>query len=180
MNISQTIFLKGFKIKKTNKKIITVFKELTGKENHLLNSLSKFYKVSYTKKILNKYKKYSNITLVGMGGSSLGAMSIYSFLKEKIKKNFFFMNNLNEENLNKIRSKDNLNLIISKSGNTLETITNLSFLKLNKKNTIFITEKKKSYLRNLANKLKSETFFITILLGGDIQSYLKLECYQLN
>ena len=166
MNISQTIFLKGFKIKKTNKKIITVFKELTGKENHLLNSLSKFYKVSYTKKILNKYKKYSNITLVGMGGSSLGAMSIYSFLKEKIKKNFFFMNNLNEENLSKIRGKDNLNLIISKSGNTLETITNLNLLKLNKKNTIFITEKKKSYLRDLANKLKSEIIFHNNFIGG--------------
>ena len=57
-----------------------------------------------------------------MGGSTLGAESIYSFLGNKIKKKFDFINNLNSNN--HIPKKKYVNLIISKSGNTLETITN--------------------------------------------------------
>ena len=59
-----------------------------------------------------------------MGGSILGAESIYEFLKDKIKKNFYFINNLKPKIIN--NNKKNVNLIISKSGNTLETISNLN------------------------------------------------------
>ena len=38
-----------------------------------------------------KFKNFSKIKLIGMGGSSLGAKSIYSFLKYKIKKNLFLL-----------------------------------------------------------------------------------------
>ena len=32
--------------------------------------------------------------MIGMGGSILGSEAIYSFLKDKIKKKFYFINNL--------------------------------------------------------------------------------------
>jgi len=59
-----------------------------------------------------------------------------------------------------------LNLIISKSGNTLETIANSNtILKSNVKN-IFITENKNNYLRSLAHKLKSEIVDHNNYIGG--------------
>ena len=77
-----------------------------------------------------------------MGGSSLGAQAIYDFLKNKIKKNFLFIDNLQARK--KISKKKNFtNLVISKSGNTIETIANVNILVKKKDKNIFITEKKK-------------------------------------
>ena len=54
---------------------------------------------------------------------------IYSFLIDKIKKKFIFFDNLSSIKLNnEANKKKSLNIIISKSGNTLETITNVNFL----------------------------------------------------
>ena len=79
-----------------------------------------------------------------MGGSTLGTQAIYDFLKHKIKKNFFLLIILKK---GKEKKKKSLNLIVSKSGNTIETIINSNILiKKNDKN-IFITENKKSYLQ---------------------------------
>ena len=53
-------------------------------------------------------------------------------------------------------NKKNLNLIISKSGNTLETLTNIEiYLKRNDVN-LFITENTDNKLKKLAQKLKSD------------------------
>ena len=69
-------------------------------------------------------------------------------------------------NLKKQKSKKKLNLIISKSGNTLETITNMTTnYNFNHKN-IFITEKKISYLTNLAKKLKADIVEHRNFIGG--------------
>ena len=64
-----------------------------------------------------------------MGGSILGSKSIYSFLKKKIKKNFLFLDNLNE-NIKNFLSKNNnkVCIFISKSGNTLETLVNYNII----------------------------------------------------
>ena len=131
----------------------------------VLKSFSKKYKYSYKTKDIKKLKKFQNYNLLGMGGSILGSEAIYQFLNKKIKKKFTFINNLNSQlNL----KKKGLNIIISKSGNTLETISNFHVLqkyKLAKKN-IFITEKKDSYLKILANKLKDEVFEHRNYIGG--------------
>ena len=93
-----------------------------------------------------------------MGGSILGSEAIYNFLKPKIKKKLTFVNNLNS-NADYFNDKNiNLNLIISKSGNTLETIANANALIKEKEKSIIITEAKNSYLTNLAQQLKSEIF----------------------
>ena len=100
-----------------------------------------------------------------MGGSTLGAQAIYDFLKKKIKKNFIFIDNLNAFKNNKAKKNFN-NLIISKSGNTTETIVNANILiKKNDKNLV-IAEKKKSYLSLLAEKLKSEIVDHNNYIGG--------------
>jgi glucose-6-phosphate isomerase len=101
-----------------------------------------------------------------MGGSILGSLSIYSFLKHKIKKFFIFKDNLEQSKIGLETKKNQLNLIISKSGNTLETISNISFWMNNTKKNIFITENKKSYLSDLAKKLKSEVIHHNNFIGG--------------
>ena len=66
----------------------------------------------------------------------------------------------------KKKKNKKINLIISKSGNTLETISNSNIL-INKKDTnIFVTENKKSYLTELAKKLKSEIIHHNNFIGG--------------
>jgi glucose-6-phosphate isomerase len=100
-----------------------------------------------------------------MGGSTLGAQAIYDFLKKKIKKNFIFVDNLNAFKNNKAKKNLN-NLIISKSGNTTETIVNANILIKKKDKNLIITEKKKSYLSLLAEKLKAEVVDHNNYIGG--------------
>jgi len=137
-------------------------------EYPLLKTLTKNYKYSYSKSDINKFKKNSTIRLIGMGGSILGAETIYQFLNHKIKKKFIFLNNLKPNLSEKDKSKKKVNLIISKSGDTIETILNSSYsINQNKKNkNIFITEKKNNYLFNLADKLKSEIIEHKNYIGG--------------
>ena len=72
-----------------------------------------------------------------MGGSILGAQAIYDFLKYKIKKNFLFINNIDSNLITRHKKKNNVNLIISKSGNTLETIVNANIFIKKKDRNIF-------------------------------------------
>jgi glucose-6-phosphate isomerase len=130
----------------------------------LLLSLSDKYKYSFNLKNISQLKKFNNYKIIGMGGSVLGAEAIYSFLKKKIKKKFTFLNNLKEENKIKDKNKT-LNIIISKSGNTLETITNMNSNHI-KSNLLFITENKKNYLREIAEKFKSEIIEHKNYIGG--------------
>ena len=142
------------------KKLISLLKS----KNEILNSLSQNYKDNFTKKILLKYKRKTNYRVIGMGVSSLGTQTIYDFLKYKIKKKFVFSDNL-QVNLNKHKKKYT-NLIVSKSGNTIETIVNANIFIKKKDRNIFITENKNSYLLNLAKKLKSDIIHHNNYIGG--------------
>ena len=76
------------------------------------------------------------------------------------------MNNLNNID-DYLQDKNiNLNLIISKSGNTLETVANSNTLIKKKDSNIIITENKESYLTNLASQLKAEIFEHKNYVGG--------------
>ena len=165
---SSNIEFKNFSIKKNNSKIKKILNELldnySKKNNQLLLSLSKKYKYKFKFKNIKKYKKFKHYRIFGMGGSSLGAEAIYSFLNKKIRKKFSFVNNI-DLSRNRNNKINQLNIIISKSGNTLETLTNLNYQKV-KKNCLFITENKNSYLRNLALKLKSEIIEHNNFIGG--------------
>jgi len=140
----------------------TVFKNTINEVNNTnktLNTLNKKFKFNYNIKELNKFKKFKIIALIGMGGSILGAEAINNFLEKKIRKKIYFFNNLDERKLMKFKKKESLDkvlfLIISKSGNTIETISNtflLNIIKKNAKNIILISERKNNLLFSLSKK----------------------------
>ena len=129
-------------------------------DNQILSSMKEDYKDSYSKEFISGYRNKNNFNLIGIGGSALGAKAIFNFLKSK--KKFSFIDNFSY-NKNK---KKNINLIISKSGNTLETISNSNILINEKNKNIFLTENKKSYLMSLANKLKADVVHHNNFIGG--------------
>ena len=160
------MIFKNFLNIKNNKIIKKDFINLLKHQPQLFETLKPTYKYSYSKKEISKYKKFFNIRVIGMGGSILGTEAIYDFLKKKIQKKLTFVNNLNS-NADYFQNKNiNLNLIISKSGNTLETIANANILIKNRESNIIITEDKDSYLTNLASKLKAEIFEHKNYVGG--------------
>ena len=160
-NISFKNFLTKKKILITKKNLNLILNE----ENQLIRSLSKSYKDSFSKKNTKHFNKKFDYRIIGMGGSTLGAQAIYDFLKKKIKKKFTFVDNLNAFENKKLKKNFN-NLIISKSGNTTETIVNANILIKKKDINLFITEKKKSYLSLLAQKLKAEVVDHNNYIGG--------------
>ena len=146
---------------KLKKKLISIIKN----KNQVIQSLGKNYQDSFHKKQLTKYKNFLNFRIIGMGGSTLGAQTIYDFLKSKIKKNFIFVDNLQPKNKRE-RKNNYINLIVSKSGNTIETIVNSNILIRKKDKNIFITENNKNYLYLLAEKLKADIIHHNNYIGG--------------
>tara|TARA_B100000073_G_scaffold179604_1_gene148594 strand:+ start:1584 stop:2744 length:1161 start_codon:yes stop_codon:yes gene_type:complete len=165
--MDSSLILKNFnsRIKSDHqKKLKKYLKEISNNNwPKFLDSFKKNYHYDYKRNFLKKYNKYNNVNVIGMGGSSLGSKAIYNFLNYKIKKKFNFFENLN---LKKNNKKKSLNLIISKSGNTLETISNFNTIqnKLNK--NIFITQNTNNYLNELAKKLKSDIIEHKNFIGG--------------
>ena len=164
----KNIKIKNFLFKKksftTRKKILNLLQNLINSDNHILSSMNKTYKDSYKKNFLLDLKKYDNVNLIGMGGSALGSKAIYNFLDNK-KKSFKFIDNFSNILIKK-NNKKKINLIISKSGNTLETICNTNTLVDKKNKNILITDNKKSYLMDLANQLKAEVIDHNNFIGG--------------
>ena len=163
--ITSGIFFKNFKLKKKSSEIKKKLEKFIIENNSIAQSLKKDYQDFFKKKELKKYKSFKNIRVIGMGGSSLGTQAIYDFLKYKIKKNFIFINNLSPK-LKKENNKKILNLIVSKSGNTIETIVNSNIFVKKKDKNIFITENKKNYLYLLGQKLKADIIHHNNYIGG--------------
>ena len=163
--LTRGIYFKNFIINKNLQSVKKKLVSLINSNNEILNSLSQNYKDNFTKKFSTKFKRTSNFRIIGMGGSILGTQAIYQFLKKKIKKNFLFINNLQNNKL-KIEKSLYTNLVVSKSGNTIETIVNLNILIKKKEKNLFITENKKNNLRFLANKLKADIISHNNFIGG--------------
>ena len=162
---TQGISFKNFSSKKKKLLVRKKLNSLLKKKNQVICSLSKSYKDSFIKKNVKHFNNKLDYRIIGMGGSTLGAQAIYDFLKKKIKKNFIFVDNLNASK-NKQAKKNLNNLIISKSGNTIETIVNANILIKKKDKNLFLTDKKESYLSLLANKLKAEVVDHNNYIGG--------------
>ena len=105
MILTKNIKFKDFKFKSYSKKIKNILAKLLESENEIIRSLNKSYKDSYLKKDLKKFNKYSDIVLIGMGGSILGAEAIYDFLKIKIKKKIYFFDNLDSNKISNFKKK---------------------------------------------------------------------------
>jgi glucose-6-phosphate isomerase len=178
MKINSFNFLKNnSKIYKKNlRKCSEIFKNLFNiKENFFFNTLSKQYQKNlFLKKIILKKKLHKNILTIGMGGSVLGTKMLSSFFG--LDKNYYFLDNLNNSTVNDYIKKDLSKFsifIISKSGQTLETLTNcniiLNYFKKRKKkiskNFIIISERN-SILFNFAKKNNILFFEHNINLSG--------------
>ncbi len=166
-------YYKNTQIKKAFDKIFNEINDRCDDTKNTYHVLSKKFNFDFKINYLKKYKKFKNIVIVGMGGSVLGSNAIYDFLKHKIKKKVTFFDNLDKEKLGRFKKNNNVSnclfIIISKSGNTIETLSNLkgfNILKLNAKNIIIITEKRKNILNTIAKKYN--LFFIEHknFLGG--------------
>ena len=71
-----------------------------------------------------------------MGGSILGAEAIYNFLQPKIKKKFYFFNNLDEDKISRLKREENLSKNFHnylQVCNTIETLANAFALNIIKK-----------------------------------------------
>ncbi len=148
--------------KKFSRKFDKIFLEIQKDVKDIkktLNVLDKRFKVSFKINDLKKFQNFKKVAIIGMGGSILGAEAIHHFFRSKIKKKFYFFNDLDERKLSNFKKKENLSkvlfLIISKSGNTLEMLSNtfaLNIIKKNSKNIILISEKKNNSLFLLSKK----------------------------
>lgn len=159
----QTSYIHKKDIKKFSKKFEKVFKKIRSQineKNNTLSVLNKNFKFNFDFKNLIKFKKFKTLVIIGMGGSILGSQAMYFFLKDKIKKKVYFLDDINFTKISNLKKKINLSttlfIIISKSGNTIETLSNLfslNILKKNAKNIIIISEKKNNVLFSLVKKL---------------------------
>ena len=163
--ITNGIHFKNFQINKKFKQITKDLILILKKKNQVIQSLSSNYKNSFDTKKLSKYKKLKNFRVIGMGGSSLGTEAIYNFLRKKTVKNFSFINDLDLCIANK-KDKNRLNLVVSKSGETLETIVNSNLIINKQEKNLIITENKDNYLHKLAQKLKAEVIYHNNFIGG--------------
>ena len=170
--LTKNINFKNFNLKKNisfkrySKTCSVNLKSLLKENSELINSLKRSYKYSFKKKLIKKFIRIPVIRLIGMGGSILGAEAIYNFLNFKIKKKVLFVNNLKRKQETINLPKKLINIIISKSGNTLETIINSNLLIKKDHKNIFITENKVSYLKKLAHNLKAEIINHNNFIGG--------------
>ena len=160
LNIEKTRVEFNF-VKKNFNRTIPLLKYYT-KSNPFTNNLH-----------LRRFFKYKNIVIIGMGGSSLGIKCIHSFFKNNIKKNILFFDDLDinlYKNLSNLKNvKNTCFLIISKSGNTLETLTNFNAISpklINKNNALIITENNLNALNIVAKKNNIEILKHPRNVGG--------------
>ena len=172
---NKKIFFSNFSssLKNTTKAFQTLKKDINNSNIPVLESYNKEHQIDFSPSLVRKFSRYSNIIIIGMGGSILGAQSIYLYLQKKIKKKLFFFDNLDENlylNFLSIKNlKNSCFVVISKSGNTIETIANLNLVlsKIKPKNKlVIITEISDNSLFHLANKFDAEIIEHKNYIGG--------------
>ena len=127
-----------------------------------------------------KKVRKDSIYVIGIGGSSLGAKAIYTFLRttHNFKKRLFFLDTIDPLRINYLLSLGDLNnshfIVISKSGSTVEPISILKFLdtriNISKDNCSVITGKNTS-LWEFASKNNLEKFSIPENVGGRFSAF---------
>ena len=159
------VVFKNFSKKNKNfKKLKVILNSIINTDSEIIKSLKPNYKYSYKTSLLRKIKKFKNIRIFGIGGSILGSKAIYQFLIDKIKNKILFVDDISDIKLNS--KKNFLNLIISKSGNTIETIANINLNIGKKDKNVIITDNNKNILRELSLKLKSNIIDHNNFIGG--------------
>ncbi len=117
---------------------------------------------------------YDNVVVLGIGGSALGTSSVVKALGVGVKPALFVVDYLDATELNatleKLRGKKNLFLVISKSGNTTETLSQYLYfsseLNVKKDDVIILTDPQTGFLREYAGKEKIRTLDVPPGVGG--------------
>ncbi len=154
----------------------------------IFHTFSKNFKLNFKPRELKEFKKYRRIIFIGMGGSILGSEAINRFLLKNNTKDVHFINNLDLDIINKVKNlKKSLFVIISKSGNTIETLSIVQSLaetvSFNKRNTLIITENKNNQLNLFAKKLNIKVIFHRNYVGGRYSIFSEtalVPCYLLG
>jgi len=131
-----------------------------------------------TSEILNYCQTISDtvetIAIIGIGGSSLGAKAVYEFIKpvKKLKRKLYFFESTDPININTILEKIDLKkthfLIISKSGNTVETFSIYKYiysLQSDASAYTFITDPN-SPLEQYAKDINASLLYLPENVGG--------------
>ena len=119
-------------------------------------------------------RKIKNIVVFGIGGSSLGAKAIYSFLKpiKDMKRRLLFFESTDPLNISELIKEIDMDkthfIVISKSGGTVETISVFKYIyaKNKKSDSYTIITDKGSNLDRFAKSIGSKLFYIPSTVGG--------------
>lgn len=127
------------------------------------------------------YKKFAvtvkqkHIAIIGIGGSTLGTIAIYDFLRKAndYEKKLHFFESTDpmdiRSRLENLDLEDTLFIVISKSGTTIETISLFKYfhtlIKIDKNNCVIVSETD-SKLTKYAKKNDMQTFEIPENVGG--------------
>ncbi|MEA2028839.1 MAG: glucose-6-phosphate isomerase [Campylobacterota bacterium] len=166
---------------------------LLEKISHEPNEIGYYHLVDQELDELNSFKDWfeekhdfvENIVVIGIGGSSLGAKAVYSFLKSSnnFKRKLFFLESTDpvsiHDRLAHIDLKKSHFIVISKSGTTIETISILKYiyelLEHDGSYFSFVTEEG-SKLHQFAISIASKSLFLPKEVGGrfSVLSYVGL------
>ena len=151
-----------------------IFKRIKAERDHI-----GYYNLPYQDTAdIKKYAKSitkKHIVVLGIVGSSLGARAIYEFLlpSNNYSKDLLFLETVDPLKINHCLKKVDLNdaqfVIISKSGETIETISIFKYLnslvEINSTNCTIISERKSS-LTQFANDNNIKAFDLSEDVGG--------------
>ncbi|OSS42383.1 Glucose-6-phosphate isomerase [Desulfurella amilsii] len=130
-------------------------------------------------KIVNYAKaiKAKNFVQVGIGGSALAASAALSFLQKGAQeKNYFCLDNIDPQRLDtvlKLDPKQTVFHVVSKSGTTIETLSQLFVIKQHIKNPniVISTDDRDTFLRAFSVKNDYEIFDIPTDVGGRYSAF---------
>jgi len=151
-----------------------IFKRIKAEREHI-----GYYNLPYQDTVdIKEYAKSitkKHIVVLGIGGSSLGARAIYEFLlpSNNYSKDLLFLETVDPLKINHCLKKVDLNdaqfVIISKSGETIETISIFKYLnslvEIDSTNCTIISERKSS-LTQFANDNNIKAFDLSEDVGG--------------
>ncbi len=169
INLSDKLFLD------CEKAIKKLRQEIHDKKLPALNIVEESDDLQQIIDIANYAKNYQKTVIIGVGGSSLGGKALCAL---KLQNKVDFIESIDPvklwQYLENIDLKNTLFIVISKSGETIETICQtliiIDLLKKNNfeitKNFIFITESVNSSIGRIATELKSQILFHNPKIGG--------------
>lgn len=130
--------------------------------------------------ISKELKSFKKFILIGIGGSNLGTLAIYSslgdFILKSNKRELLFLETIDSLKLRKVATEINENfavILVSKSGKTLESLSNFFVIldrlkKMDRSWTdkIVIITDKKSNLHKFSTKYNLKTLFVPEIVNG--------------